>query len=119
MAAFDVKRIYAAPAPEDGARVLVDRLWPRGLTKQAAALDRWAKELAPSDALRRWFHASPQAWDEFRRRYRDELAGLGEELRAFLEHYEGRHVTLLYGAANAEERNHALLLREVLEDLAR
>ena len=70
-----LKRVYAEPSPSDGARVLVDRLWPRGLTKEAAALDAWLRDLAPSDELRKWFHAHPQQWSKFREKYLKELRG--------------------------------------------
>src|SRR5665213_3526528 len=70
-----LKRAYLAPSSEDGVRVLVDRLWPRGVRKADAAIDRWAKEVAPSTELRRWFGHEPSRWDEFRRRYRAELSG--------------------------------------------
>ena len=111
-----VKRVYEAQAPEDGRRYLVDRLWPRGLTKEAAALDAWLKELAPSNALRQWFHHAPDHWEEFRRRYREELAAaavspLLEKLRA--ESREGV-VTLLFAAKNAQ-RNNAVCLKDILE----
>ena len=69
-----LKRIYAAPAPSDGTRVLVDRLWPRGLSKDSAAVDRWLRDLAPSDTLRKWFHAHTAAWPLFRKRYLKELS---------------------------------------------
>ena len=107
-----VRRIYDSPG-DDGLRVLVDRLWPRGITRERAALDAWMTALAPSAPLRRWFGHDPERWGEFRRRYRGELAAQHaplEELRAAA----GRApVTLLYGARDAEH-NHALVLREVL-----
>ena len=111
-----IKRVYEAHAPEDGRRYLVDRLWPRGLTREAAALDAWLKELAPSDALRRWFHHDPGNGEEFRRRYREELGAaavspLLEKLRA--ESREGV-VTLLFAAKDAQ-RNNAVCLKDVLE----
>jgi uncharacterized protein YeaO (DUF488 family) len=80
-----LKRAYAPPSPNDGARILVDRLWPRGLRKSDATIDRWLKELAPSTDLRKWFGHDPSRWDEFRRRYEAELArsdGLLDDLRA-------------------------------------
>ena len=111
-----VKRVYEARSPEDGRRYLVDRLWPRGLTKEVAALDAWLKELAPSNALRQGFHHDPADWEEFRRRYREELAAaavssLLEKLRA--ESREGA-VTLLFAAKNAQ-RNNAVCLKDILE----
>jgi uncharacterized protein YeaO (DUF488 family) len=108
-----IKRVYEAPSPNDGFRVLVDRLWPRGLTRAKAKLDAWTKDAAPSTALRQWFHRDPKRWDEFRTRYKAELAsntGLGD-LRALLR---GRaSVTLLYGATTTDH-NHAIVLREAL-----
>ncbi len=110
-----LKRAYLPPSPEDGVRVLVlvDRLWPRGVRKADAAIDRWAKEVAPSTELRRWFGHDPSRWEEFRRRYRDELsrnAALVNELRAVAK--KGR-LTLVY-AARDELHNEAVMLREVL-----
>jgi uncharacterized protein YeaO (DUF488 family) len=108
-----IKRIYEPPAPEDGRRVLVDRLWPRGVSKDGARVDEWLKEIAPSDDLRRWFGHDPEKWEEFRTRYREELGPHGElldRLRA-----EGRKgtITLLF-AAKDEEHNNAVVLREML-----
>jgi uncharacterized protein YeaO (DUF488 family) len=108
-----LKRAYDPPAPEDGVRVLVDRLWPRGLRKTDAAIDRWLKDIAPSTELRRWFGHDPDRWDEFRRRYRHELsahAELLDELRALAR---AGTVTLVY-AAKDERHNDAVVLREVL-----
>jgi uncharacterized protein YeaO (DUF488 family) len=110
---FQIKRIYELPQASDGTRVLVDRLWPRGIKKTDAHLDCWMKEVAPSTELRRWFGHLPARFDEFRRRYEEELRGnpkLGE-----LRKLGGRkRVTLLY-AAHDPEVNHALVLRSVLE----
>ena len=112
---FRIKRIYDAPADEDGFRVLVDRLWPRGLSKEKAHIDLWMKAVAPSDALRRQLHGNPEGWDEFLAAYADELksepvrsaaAELRERLRA-------GPVTLLY-AAKDETRNNAEALRRLL-----
>ncbi|MEJ1160613.1 DUF488 domain-containing protein [Prosthecomicrobium sp. N25] len=111
-----VKRVYDPPQPADGYRVLVDRLWPRGLTREAAALDAWMKDLAPSDGLRRWFGEAEGRWPEFAVRYRAELAseaaagGLAE-LRSRAR--EGT-VTLLFGKRDAVYNN-AEVLRAVLE----
>ena len=107
-----VCRIYEPPG-DDGLRVLVDRLWPRGMTRERAALDAWMPVLAPSAALRRWFGHDPERWHEFRRRYRAELTTQSapiEELRAAAARGP---VTLLYGARDPKH-NHALVLREVL-----
>lgn len=112
-----VKRIHDATAPGDGCRVLVDRLWPRGLTKERAAVDLWLRELAPSTALRQWFGHDPARWDEFRRRYAAELGGAGAApALAQLHDLRARHpvLTLLY-AARDPEHNNAVALRAWLE----
>ena len=109
-----IKRVYLPPDKGDGQRVLVDRLWPRGVSKRDAAVDVWLKEVAPSAKLRKWFGHDPAKWDEFRKRYRAELADNDEpvaQLRALIE--EGR-VTMLYGAHD-EEHNQARVLLEFLE----
>jgi uncharacterized protein YeaO (DUF488 family) len=108
-----LKRAYEPAAPGDGTRVLVDRLWPRGVSKEAAAIDHWMKELAPSTELRKWFGHDPARWAEFRRRYTAELrqqADAVAQLRALAR--KGR-VTLVY-AAHDEEHNDAVVLRTVL-----
>lgn len=112
-----LKRAYDPPAAEDGRRVLVDRLWPRGLSKDAARLDAWLKDVAPSDGLRRWFGHRPERWAEFRRRYREELASPGAQaaLRDLAAWARDGDVTLLF-AAKDPERNNAVVLREVLEE---
>jgi len=111
--AFDivVKRVYEPPAAEDGQRVLVDRIWPRGVSKEHAALALWLKEIAPSDALRKWFGHEPARWGEFQKRYGAELDGNGDavaQLRGLLS--KGK-VTLLYGAHD-ETHNNAVALAE-------
>lgn len=111
-----VKRIYEPPAPDDGQRVLVDRIWPRGVRKEDAALTLWLKDIAPSNALRKRFGHEPARWAEFQRRYRDELDLNGEavaELRALLR--EGK-VTLLYGAHD-EAHNNAVALASYLRGI--
>lgn len=108
-----LKRVYEPAAEDDGARVLVDRLWPRGLRKDEAAIERWAKAVAPTTELRRWFGHDPARWDDFRARYTEELRAHGaelDELRALARH--GR-LTLLY-SAHDEAHNQAIVLREVL-----
>ena len=109
-----LKRIYEAPAQGDGYRVLVERLWPRGMSKDKAALDEWLKDIAPSDALRRWYGHEPARWPEFRRRYRAELASADDILDGLLRHLARRNVTLLF-AARDEARNSAVVLKSVLE----
>lgn len=114
-----VRRVYEPPDPADGYRVLVDRLWPRGLTKEAAHLDAWLRDLAPSDELRRWFAHDPARWPAFRERYRAEL--LASPHRAQLDElaHRARHgpVTLLYAARDAAHNN-VVVLAEVLDELA-
>ena len=112
-----VKRVYDSSDASDGVRVLVDRLWPRGLTKEQAAVKFWLRDLAPSTELRQWYHANPDAWGFFRKRYLKELTS--PKANAALEKLyklagSGKKLTLLYAAKN-EERNNALVLKEVLE----
>src|SRR5882672_2835515 len=112
-----VKRVYEKPASSDGVRVLVDRLWPRGLKKEDAAVKFWLRDLAPSTELREWFHANPGAWRFFRKRYLKEL--VTPEASAALEKLyalalSGKKLTLLYASRN-EERNNAIVLKELLE----
>jgi len=108
------KRIYETVAEDDGQRILVDRLWPRGLSRDAVRLDRWLKELAPSNELRRWFGHDPSRWEEFRRRYRDELGSQNELLAQLQRAAQQTTITLLY-AARDEQHNNAIALQEVLE----
>lgn len=110
------KRIYDEPDSADGYRVLVDRLWPRGIRKEDLAIDDWAKDLAPSTELRKWFHQTPEAFDEFAQRYREELAGAEQPGRALLAAAKRQTLTLLYGSRDTE-RNHAILLAEWLKKL--
>ena len=109
-----IKRIYDPPQADDGLRVLVDRLWPRGLKKSEARVDRWEKALAPSDELRRWFAHDATKWGEFRRRYLHELATHKADSDTLLEDVSHRQVTLLY-AARDEAHNNARVLREYLK----
>ncbi len=109
-----LKRIYDAPAPDDGRRVLVDRLWPRGIAKNEARLDDWLKEIAPSDALRKWFGHDPAKWEEFRERYRSELRSRQEQLAELRTAANRGAVTLLYAAKDAEHNN-AVVLKELLD----
>ncbi len=112
-----LKRVYAERSPHDGTRVLVDRLWPRGLKKSDAALDAWLKELAPSDELRKWFHAHPVQWSKFREKYLKELTTEAANT-ALQQLYElqkkSRRLTLLFASKN-EERNNALVLKELID----
>ncbi len=109
-----LKRAYDAPEKQDGYRVLVDRLWPRGLSKEDAALDRWMKEVAPSHELRKRFKHDPEKWDEFRRRYEVELEGREDEVAFLKEKSEEGTLTLVY-AARDREHNNAAALRDYLE----
>lgn len=110
-----VKRVYDPPAPEDGLRILVDRLWPRGLSKEAARIDCWLKDAAPSAELRRWFGHDPARWDEFRRRYAAELRANPEALESLRAMLRGRGAATLLFAARDAERNNAVALKEMLE----
>ncbi|KDE54972.1 DUF488 domain-containing protein [Methanoculleus sp. MH98A] len=110
-----IKRIYKEPSKDDGTRVLVDRIWPRGISKEKASLDRWEKDLAPSSELRRWFGHDPAKWEEFLRRYRAELKGKEEELARLRQEAGEGTVTLLY-AAKDEEHNNAVALKRYIEE---
>lgn len=109
-----VKRAYEPAAPDDGRRFLVDRLWPRGVTKEALALEAWCKDAAPSTALREWSHHDPQKWDEFRRRYAAELDEQREVWQPLADAAREGVITLVYGARE-EVRNNAVALKEYLE----
>jgi uncharacterized protein YeaO (DUF488 family) len=109
-----LKRIYEDAQPADGYRVLVDRLWPRGVSKTAAAIDCWAKELAPSEGLRQWYGHEPARWAEFRRHYREELAAHTDRIDELTRRAEHGTVTLLFAAKDADHSN-ALVLKEVIE----
>ncbi|WP_292521509.1 DUF488 domain-containing protein [Methanoculleus sp.] len=108
------KRVYEEPSEDDGTRVLVDRLWPRGVSKAEAKIDRWEKDLAPSSELRRWFGHDPARWEEFFRRYRAELDGKEEVLARLRQEASEGTVTLLYAARN-EEQNNAVALKRYIE----
>jgi uncharacterized protein YeaO (DUF488 family) len=109
-----LKRAYEAAAPGDGLRILVERLWPRGVRKQDAKIDLWLKGLAPSTELRQWYGHDPVRWPAFRKRYRAELKGQGD-LLALLQHVaQERTITFVY-AASDEEHNSAVALKEFLE----
>lgn len=108
-----VKRVYEAPAATDGARFLVERLWPRGVRKDALALAGWLKDIAPSEGLRRWFGHDPSKWEEFRRRYFEELDRNREALRPIMEAVARGGATLLYSARD-REHNSAVALAEYL-----
>ena len=107
------KRVYEPAEPEDGARILVDRLWPRGIAKKALRLDSWNKDVAPSDELRKWFSHDPARWDEFKRRYFAELDNNPTAWASLTESVRGGNVTLLYSARD-EGHNNAEALRDYL-----
>lgn len=111
------KRVYEQPAPEDGYRVLVDRLWPRGRSKEAARLDEWLKEIAPSDQLRKWYGHEPGKWPEFKQRYFAELEDKQDLVGELLERAEEGTVTLLF-AAKDEAHNNAVALKHYLLESA-
>lgn len=113
-----VKRVYEAAEPGDGARFLVERLWPRGMKKAALQLDGWLKSVAPSDALRRWFAHDPAKWEEFQRRYFAELEGKPEAWQPILEAARRGNVTLLYSARDTAHNN-ARALKAYLEQRLR
>ena len=110
-----LQRIYD-PTPRKGYRVLVDRLWPRGITRSAAALDEWCKELSPSPNLRVWYGHDPAKWPEFRKRYRKELEKREDEAHELLKRAGKKSLLLLYGAKD-KEHTHALVLKDFLETL--
>ena len=111
-----IKRVYDPPAAEDGQRVLIDRLWPRGMKREEARLDDWLRDAAPSDALRRWFGHDPARWEEFQARYRRELEDEAHQaaLAQLRERAKQGTLTLLF-AAKDTEHNSALVIREALE----
>lgn len=113
-----LRRVYDSPTRNDGHRVLVDRLWPRGVSKGKADLDEWFRTLAPSDELRRWFGHDPDRWDEFRRRYRAELARSDNqlELDRLVELVRRGRATLVF-AAHDQAHNNAVVLRGLIEEL--
>jgi uncharacterized protein YeaO (DUF488 family) len=110
-----IKRIYDDPTRSDGYRVLVDRLWPRGIKKADADLDDWLRELAPSTELRKWFGHEPKRWPEFRKRYRVELRQYEAQLVALRQRAEHRRVTLVYSARDPRF-NQAVILKEVIQE---
>jgi uncharacterized protein YeaO (DUF488 family) len=110
-----IKRAYDPPKRGDGRRLLVERLWPRGMKKEALALDAWVKEVAPSTELREWFGHRVERWDEFRRRYREELSANPESWQPILQAAEHGSVTLLYSAHDTDH-NGALVLRDYLTE---
>ena len=111
-----LKRAYDPPEDTDGLRILVDRLWPRGINKEKLRLDGWEKALAPSNSLRKWFAHEPSKWEEFRHFYLEELNGRGDEATSLLSRAKHSTMTLIYAARDARH-NHAIVLKEFLEKL--
>lgn len=111
---IQLKRVYQKPSRKDGLRILVDRLWPRGLTKERAAVDVWLKDVAPSTELRKWFGHDPARWEQFQARYRKELGEKKDALQSLKAMTEEHDVTLVYGARD-EEHNEAVVLKAILE----
>jgi uncharacterized protein YeaO (DUF488 family) len=115
MSRVRIRRIYEPPTPEDGRRILVDRLWPRGVSKAKAAIDAWEKGVAPSTELRRWFGHDPARWDEFQYRYRQELEANPQAVQRLLAAAAAEPITLLYGARD-EGHNEAVVLQQILAE---
>jgi uncharacterized protein YeaO (DUF488 family) len=114
-----VKRVYESVSPSDGARVLVDRLWPRGLRKTEVAMQEWLRDLAPSDTLRKWFHAQPEQWSVFRKRYLKELARPEAEhdlQKLYILAHKRKRLTLLYSSKN-QKHNNAVVLKDLLDGM--
>jgi uncharacterized protein YeaO (DUF488 family) len=115
MSDIRLKRVYEKPLKTDGFRILVDRLWPRGVSKEKASLDEWARELAPSDELRKWFDHKPERWTMFQRKYKAELKK-NDFWKEFLErHQKGKRITLLY-ATKEEALTHAIILKKIMDE---
>jgi uncharacterized protein YeaO (DUF488 family) len=112
-AMIKIKRIYDAPKPDDGIRILVDRLWPRGLSKEKAKVDLWLKEIAPSNELRKWYAHDPKKWAEFRKRYFNDLDTKRELVRQIVQKMKEGDVTLLY-SSKEEKINNAVALKEYI-----
>lgn len=112
---IQVKRIYEKKSPQDGVRVLVDRVWPRGVKKEAAGIALWHKEIAPSASLRKWFGHDPSRWTEFKKKYRQELESNEDEVERLKKVMGNDCATLLYGARD-EAHNHAVVLAEFLKE---
>ena len=111
-----IKRVYNDPEDSDGYRILIDRIWPRGLSKEDAKLDNWNKDLAPSTKLRKWFDHDPDKFEIFSEKYKKELENSNEDLKKLIEKAQDNTVTLLYGAKDTEH-NQAVVLKQVIEDL--
>jgi uncharacterized protein YeaO (DUF488 family) len=110
-----LKRIYEAYSKDDGYRILVDRLWPRGIKKEEARIDKWLKDIAPSTTLRKWFNHEPDKWDQFRRQYHAELNGCAAFDELLIDLHQHKMITLLF-AAKDENYNHAIVLQQFIND---
>lgn len=108
-----IKRVYERPAEADGTRILIDRLWPRGLSKEKAAVDVWLKEIAPTTELRKWFNHDPARWEEFTQRYRAELANNDEAVQRLRQEIQTGVVTLVYAAKDEAHNDAVVLLRYI------
>ena len=117
-AVIRIKRVYEPVGQEDGFRILIDRLWPRGLSKERAKVDEWRREISPSDDLRKWFQHDPEKFEEFRRRYREELMDKLVVLKKIRERARSGNLTILY-SAHDEKHNNAVVMKEMLEELGR
>lgn len=113
-----IKRVYDAPEPHDGFRILIDRIWPRGLTKEAVRVDLWLKDIAPSTPLRQWFGHDPRKWPEFKKRYFTELEDRRDLVRQILDQAKHGRVTLVFGAKD-EKHSNAQALKEYLDAFGR
>lgn len=111
-----IKRVYDKPLKRDGFRILVDRFWPRGVTKADAAIDEWAKELAPSNILRNWFDHDPYYWEQFRKKYKAELKQ-NKELNEFIERHRNRKVITLIYSTRYDNLTHALVLADFIKNI--
>ncbi|WP_163514253.1 DUF488 domain-containing protein [Gelidibacter japonicus] len=116
MKTIQIKRVYDASSKSDGYRVLVDRIWPRGISKEEANLDEWNKDLAPSTELRKWFDHDPEKFDDFSNKYKKELKDRADVLKQLFQRARDQKVTLLYGAKDTEH-NQAVVLKKVLENM--
>ena len=112
----NIKRVHEMPESKDGYRVLVDRLWPRGISKKNAGINEWWKEYAPSTKLRKWFSHDPVKWKSFRQQYLAELRANREDLVCAVNHADRDQITLVYGAKD-EQHNHAVVLKEFIETM--
>ena len=116
MGTLKIKRIYEHPTPDDGIRIFVDRLWARGVTKDAAKLDYWFKDVAPSSDLRKWFNHEPEKFNEFAHKYREELQDSKNDIKKIKDFLKNQNVTLIY-AAKSPTINHAVVLKNYIDSL--